>query len=162
MASKFVGYYKWSRIKEKWEENTKSAESTMRLEANRKPLVESIKINKLKLLHHYEQVGFQDIKELYEYLNIQWKDKKEDRLKFLERELLKAEQRFNITGAEWERLKESDNKDTDGTFNQDSLDEAIASLEPHGYHIEDYDTITLRRYLAVTKDIRKKNGKRQN
>lgn len=169
---RLYGRGRWNNIVEKWQENRGEKVSEVMLEAKRKVLLETIQFNKISLLIHWLKKDKPQAKEIFEKTRIKWSDDKAERDQTLSQLKIKAEEKLKIYEAQLARLQENEKKvvdddekkdvdDDEEEFTEAKLNEAIASLELHGFDIPDYNSLTLGKYDAMTAIIRKRTEKQQ-
>ena len=143
----------WGEIKRKWQQaNPVESEE---FEQAKQIFAKTATVNKLKACLARYTIWPNDCEELFKEVGVPWSD---DVVAYLEKQIAKETKLIEILTA---KLKKETKDIVRPEFSMDKLNEAIASLEPHGFNIPDYNTLTLSKYEAITKII-ERNGRRQN
>lgn len=143
----------WKEIKTKWQKaNPVESEE---FEGAKQLFSKTALVNKLKACLHRYIIWPGGCEELFKEVGVPWT---EDPAEYLQKQIQKESKICEILAA---KLKKSTKDAVQPEFSMTKLNEAIASLEPHGFNIPDYNTLTLSKYEAITKII-ERNGRRQN
>jgi hypothetical protein len=160
VAHRIVGKRPWEKIKERWELNHEDSKGEAYLDARRKVLSQTIKLNKLRLLVEWIKKSKRDPKEVYTACRLPWNEDPKIRAEYLDSQIAKSEQLLEIYEAQYQRIKgqqkAEESEEEESPFTLAKLHEAIASLELHGYSIPDYNQLTLGKYDAMTAVIKRK------
>jgi hypothetical protein len=151
----------WKSIKEDWQERHPSKNTSKLLSAYKKVLLESIAIKRDVALFQYLMGYDGDVKPLYEKLKIKYHDNPLERFEYLSQQIEKSKTKLEIFDArlkEVEKECEEDKVESKGMDFSD-LNKSIASLELHGFAIENYENLTCGKYDAITEIIREKAKK---
>jgi 2',3'-cyclic-nucleotide 2'-phosphodiesterase (5'-nucleotidase family) len=150
----------WEEIKDEWRERHPSGEGIELNSALKKVMLENIELNKriyvLRLASNYQG----DIKELYKVAKLRFVEDPDQRYKNLIKEIEKSKSKTEIFEARFskiqEQIKESKKKDAGRKIKLKDINASIASLELHGFTIDNYEQLTCGKYDAITKIIKDK------
>ncbi len=156
VAERVVGKISWHKIKEKWLLSREDEKGSQLLEARRALLLETCKFNKIRILVQWlPSIDEEKAKEVFDRIRIPWDDgfdKRAQRLKRLLNKHSEMAKKHSRKVKELEKPEEAESKE----FTIDDFNEAIASLEMIGFNIEDYEKLTLAKYEAMNRTVKKK------
>lgn len=143
----------WYEIKRKWQkENPVESEE---FEQTKQLFSKTALVNKLKACLHRYLIWPGGCEELFKEVGVPFT---ENPAEYLQKQIAKESKICEILAA---KLKKATKDVVRPEFSMTKLNEAIASLEPHGFNIPNYNELTLSKYEAITKII-ERNGRRQN
>jgi hypothetical protein len=157
----------WERIKEEWNEKHPSPDSKRLLDAYKKVLYESVKANQQITIINFLNGYDGDHKHFFEKYGFKWIEEEDKRIDYLLNQASKHKQKCELYEAQLLKLqKEAEDNQESEVENSDNtlavLNKSIASLEMHGFTIENYENLTCGKYDAITEVIKEKarqNGK---
>lgn len=156
----------WETIKNEWNEKHPSEEAKSMVEAYKKALYENIKANQQALIIRFLMTYEGNHKEFFEEFKIKWIEDEEKRIEYLLKQANKHKQKSELYQAQLEKIEKEtlENKEAEAEDEStiESVNEYIASFEPHGYTINDFDTVTCGKIEAIEKTLKRKalqNGK---
>lgn len=130
-------------------------------EARKLLVLETCKHNKISLLLQILECPEEIVVQAFTLAEITLDATKEQRYKRLSRLLNKHKELIKKYNRRVKTLdKKDDEEDDDKGFTTDDFNQAIASFESLGYTIEDYNTITLGKFEAISKiEKQRKDGR---
>ncbi len=151
----------WEGIKEEWQERHPNKNTSKLLSAYKKVLLESVSIKRDVALFQYIMGAKGDLKPLYEELDIKYHDNEADRYKYLLEQIEKSKSKLEIFDARLKLVEKEceESKQDSEVMGFADLNKSIASLELHGFSIENYENLTCGKYDAITELIREKAKK---
>lgn len=156
VAERVVGKISWHKIKEKWLLSREDDKGSQLLEARRALLLETCKFNKVRILAQWlPSIDEEKAKEVFKEIRVGWDDDFDKRAQRLKRLLNKHSEMAKKHARKVKELEEGDGEEVK-EFTIDDFNQAIASLELVGFSIEDYEKLTLAKYEAISKTVKKK------
>jgi len=154
VAHRIMGRTAWEKIKAKWVEARDEETGEQLLEARRRYLLEVCKMNKVNLLIEWtKRAPEEKQKEVFAEIGISWIEDKPKRYKKLQGLLnkhLELTKKFKRAVEALEKPPEDGPGEGPAKFTLKDFYEGLASMETMGFHIEDYRTLPLSRYEALT------------
>ena len=154
----------WERIKEQYRNRHPSPKMRSLMTAFKRVLGESIKLNRDITLMKYLLMQPQGLKELYSKLKLPWNEDEVERIKFLNKEIDKSSQKYEIFQAQLKKAESEieEVQEEEGELDIAKLNEAIASLALVGFPINDFEKMTCGQYDAYSKVAERKARKQKN
>ena len=153
----------WEYLKQEWGDVNQTPEMQKVIEAYRKVLVERLKISKnTALFRVLLTIKDENPKEFFETAKVRYYEDPEERFKYLNKEIKKSQQKLKIYEAQREQIENQLKEHQKEESPSIDINEVLASLELHGFNIGDYESLTIGKYLAMTKVIKKKEKANKN
>lgn len=142
----------WDKIKTKWEIETRDDKGDPIFEKHRQIVILTAQLAKYKAIYVWMNNTKRDVAGLLKEVGVSLPEDESQRNKAIEKEIKKITKKIELTSKEIDRLK-GDEKDEEGEVELDiqGIYDGIAALDFAGFHIEDYDKLTIGKYLAMTK-----------
>ena len=119
-------------------------------------MLETCKFNKVRILSQWlPSIDDEKAKEVFKEIRVAWDDGFDKRAQRLKRLLNKHSEMAKKHARKVKELEEGDGEEVK-EFTIDDFNQAIASLELVGFSIEDYEKLTLAKYEAISKTVKKK------
>jgi len=138
---------KWENFKMKWDNDHSSLESEQNLEQQKKVSLAFIQGQKASLTLKWLMLTDQDPKPVIEELGYKWHDDPLEMKAYLEKQLNKSINKYELESAALKQIKKPDDEEGSNF----TIDEAIASLDIMGFTVDDHNTLTIGKYNAMSK-----------
>lgn len=153
----------WEKVKNEYRQRHPSVKERKLLQAYKKVLQESIRTNRDITLMRYLLTEPDNIEELYRELKIPFSKDVVERLKYLEKEIDKGNQKLEIFNAQLKQIEQEIEEDQEETeLDIAKLNESIASLTLFGFPINDFETLTCGQYDAYSRVAQRKTSQQKN
>ena len=158
-----IALKQWEKTKERFEIATRDPAGDPDFEKRRLLVLAWIRYNKTAVLLRWIVNSERDrkIKEVCEIAGIKWIEDPQARFKYLSSEIKKAEKKAQRLSKDlgFEEDIEEEIQDPEEEKRMDTIYDSIASLELYGFNIPDYDSLTVPKYIAMTRVANKQTQK---